>query len=69
MMSGTRRISFMCKPCAEEHGRFLREKLPGFGDPSITDEQIGRIHASDTSAVFREAEEHMKKWVAERKPK
>jgi hypothetical protein len=59
-------ISFMCDPCAEEYYRFLGQRWPGFGDATITGEQIAAIHATDKMAVFREAEEHMKKWVAEK---
>jgi hypothetical protein len=65
-LSGTRGMSFMCGPCAEEYYRFLGQKWPGFGDVTITDEQIAAIHATDKPTVFRAAEEHMKKWVAER---
>jgi hypothetical protein len=57
----------MCKPCAEEYYRFLRQAWPGFGDPSISDKQIANINASDRLAVFTEAEGHMKKWVADKK--
>jgi len=67
--SGGRSMSFMCKPCAEEYYRFLREKWPSLGDVAITDEQIAAIHRTDAAAVFREAEEHMRTWVAERKSK
>jgi protein-arginine kinase activator protein McsA len=66
LMSGTHRISFMCKPCAEEHIRYLREKWPGFGDVAMTREQMAQVHASDIPVVFREVDEHMKKWVADR---
>ena len=66
-LRGIRTMSFMCKSCAEEYHRFLRQKWPGFGDVTITDEQIAAIHATDKPAVFRDAEEHMKKWVAKRR--
>lgn len=66
-LSGVRKVSFMCKPCAEEYSRFVCEKLPGFGDAGITDEQVANIHKADKAAVFRKVEEHMKKWVAERR--
>jgi hypothetical protein len=65
-LSGTHRISFMCKPCAEEYFRHLRQKWPGFGDVAMTREQRAQIHPSDVPVVFREADEHMKKWVADR---
>src|ERR1051326_760958 len=68
-LSGTRRISILCKSCSDEYFRFLRGKWPGFGDPDITDEQIAKVRGADIAAVFRGAEEHMKKWVAERNSK
>jgi len=68
-LSGTRSISMMCKSCSDEYSRFLSEKWPGFGDPDITDEQIANVRGADIAAVFRGAEEHMKKWVAERNSK
>lgn len=64
-LDGVRKLSFMCKPCAEEYFRFLRDKWPGFGDVEITGEQIANIHGTDKAAVFRQAEEHMKNWVAD----
>jgi len=66
LMGGTHRVSFMCEPCAKEHIRYLREKWPGFGDVGMTREQMSQVHASDIPAVFRDVEEHMKKWVADR---
>ncbi len=65
-LSGTRSVSMMCKSCSDEYSRFLRQKWPGFGDQDITDEQIANIRGADIAAVFRQAEEHMKQWVAER---
>jgi hypothetical protein len=56
----------MCKPCSDEYHRFLTHRWPGLGDLAITDEQIANIRRSDTAAVLREAEEHMKKWAADR---
>ena len=63
-LRGVRKVSFMCRPCMEEYVGFLSAKWPGFGDVEITDEQISNIRRSDKAAVFRDAEEHMKKWVA-----
>jgi protein-arginine kinase activator protein McsA len=65
-LSGVRTISMMCKSCADEYFRFVRQKWPGFGGLDITDEQIANIRGADTVAVFRQAEEYMRKWVAER---
>jgi protein-arginine kinase activator protein McsA len=65
-MSGVQKISFMCRPCAEEYHRFLALKLPGFGKETITDEQIATIRTHDFSAILAELEKHMKKWVSER---
>jgi len=62
----TMKLSFMCKPCAEEYFRFLRLKMPGFGSDTLTKEQAAKLAKHDKSAVFTEAEEHMKKWVAKR---
>jgi hypothetical protein len=56
----------MCKPCAEEYFSFLRQRMPGFGSETVTKEQIDKIVKCDRAAIFAEAEEHMKKWVAER---
>jgi protein-arginine kinase activator protein McsA len=64
---GARKMSFMCKACAEEYYGFLRQTWPGFGEASISDEQIAEIHASDKLAIFMDAEEHMKKWAANKK--
>jgi hypothetical protein len=57
----------MCKPCTEEYYRFLRQKWPGFGETTITSEQIAKIHTSDISSILIETEDHMKKWVTEKK--
>ena len=64
-LSGISKMRWMCGPCAEEYHRFLRHRWPGFGEITITDEQIAKIHTADISVVLGEAEEHMKKWVAE----
>jgi hypothetical protein len=56
----------MCKPCAEEYSRFLRQRLPRFGDPDITTEQIAEMRKHNIAGVLTEAQEHMKKWVKER---
>ena len=69
LLSGIQRVTMMCKPCSEEYYRFLGEKWPGLGNLAITEEQIANIRNSDTAEVFREAEEHMKKWVADRNSK
>jgi hypothetical protein len=65
-LGGTQKLRCMCRPCAEEYARFLRQKWPGFGDVAMTSEQRAKIHPSDIPIVFREADEHMKKWVADR---
>lgn len=67
MLSGVRKVSFTCKSCADEYSRFLRQKWPGFGEPTITTEQIAKIRTSDSSPILIEADEHMEKWVADKK--
>jgi protein-arginine kinase activator protein McsA len=71
LLGNVRKMSVMCKPCAEEHTRFLRLKLPGFGDCNLTKEQralmMANIKACGFPAILAELEEHMKKWVAKRK--
>jgi hypothetical protein len=57
----------MCKPCAEEYFRFLQQELPGFGEPEITAQQIAEFRRHNMAAVLTEADEHMKKWVAEQR--
>ena len=61
-VSGVQKTSFMCKPCAEEYHRFLARKLPGFGQDTISEEQIATISKQDFPAILAELEEHMKKW-------
>jgi hypothetical protein len=68
-MSGIHKVSMMCKACSEEYYRFLGQKWPGLGDPAITEGAVANIRKSDTAEVIREAEEHMKKWVADRNSK
>jgi protein-arginine kinase activator protein McsA len=65
LLSGTCRISLMCKSCSEEYHRFLTQKWPGLGDVAITDEQIANILRCDIATVVREAEDYMKKWAAD----
>jgi protein-arginine kinase activator protein McsA len=65
-LSSISNLSFMCKPCAEEYFGFLRLKMPGFGSDTLTTEQAAKLAKYDRAAIFTEAEEHMKKWVAER---
>jgi hypothetical protein len=71
LLGGVRKMSVMCKPCAEEYFGFLRRKLPGFGDPDITKEHMAALAANfkacDFPAILAELEEHMKQWVAKRK--
>lgn len=57
---------FMCKLCADEYFRYLRQKVPGFGDPDPTTEQIAEIASHDMSSVLMETDNHMKKWVTKR---
>jgi hypothetical protein len=40
--------------------------MPGFGSDTLTKEQAATLAEDDRAAIFTEAEEHMKKWVAER---
>lgn len=63
-LSNIRNLSFMCKRCAEEYFRFLRLKIPGFTSDTLTKEQAAKLATYDTAAIFTEAEEHMKKWLA-----
>jgi protein-arginine kinase activator protein McsA len=65
-IGGIHKLRCMCRPCAEEYGRFLQLKMPGFGTVTMTKEQIAKIKTYDIPAIFTEAEEHMKKWVADR---
>lgn len=65
-LSGSSKIAVMCERCADEYFGFLNQTWPGFGEVTIMDKQIANINKSDTAAVFREAEEHMSKWVAKR---
>ena len=60
------KLSFMCKPCAEEYFRFIHQELPHFGDPDITTEQIAELHTRNIAAVLAEADEHVKRSVARR---
>jgi protein-arginine kinase activator protein McsA len=64
---GIRKSSFMCKLCAEEYYNFLRQAWPGFGGTTITTKQIAKNRTSDISSILIEAENHMKKWVTEKK--
>lgn len=70
-LSGVRKMSFMCKTCAEEYNRVLEQQLPGFVDcataATVTDDLIAKLRAADMSAVFTAIEDHMRNWVAERK--
>jgi hypothetical protein len=70
LLGGVRKISFMCKPCSNEYYGFLRLKLPGFGNPDLTEEQmatlVAKLKSCDFPAILVELEAHMKKWVTER---
>ena len=68
-MCGIYKVSFMCKACAKEFSRFLSQKLPGWGEETITPEQAVKIHPFDIPAIFIEADEHMKKLAAEKNSK
>ncbi|MGA2868334.1 MAG: hypothetical protein ABSF34_04135 [Verrucomicrobiota bacterium] len=67
-IGGIHKLRCMCRPCAEEYHRFLQLKLPGFGTGVMTKEQMAQIKTYDIPAIFTEAEEHMKKWAADREP-
>jgi protein-arginine kinase activator protein McsA len=66
-LSGTSKMSVMCKPCADEFYRFLDHKWPSFNEcartATVTPELIATIKRCDTTAVIRESEEHMRKWI------
>ena len=70
LLGGVRKMSFMCKSCSDEYHGFLRLKLPGFGDPHLTKEQMAilmdKLKSCDFPAILVELEAHMKKWVKER---
>ena len=57
-LSGTMKLSFKCKPCAEEYFRFLRQKLPGFGEPDITTGQIAEMRTRNIAGVLTERRAH-----------
>lgn len=63
---GIRKVSFMCKACATELSRFLSQKVPGWREETITPEQAAKIHTLDVPAILFEADEHMKKWIADK---
>ena len=65
-VNGAVKLTFMCKPCAEEYFRFIRHQLPSFGDPEITTEQIAELRTHNIAGVLSEADEYMKRWVAGR---
>ncbi len=60
----------MCERCADEFYRFLDQKWPGFVEcartATVTPELIAGIQGTDRAAVIREAEEHMRKSIANR---
>jgi hypothetical protein len=64
--SDSSHVRVMCEACAGEYFRYIKEKLPGFGNPDITDEQIIKLCESEVGEVVRDAEKHMKNWVARR---
>ncbi len=53
---------WLCRPCGQEYIRFVSTKLPGIGTPEFNYKQAGNI-----LPILIELDEHMKKWVAERK--
>jgi len=65
-IGGIHKLRCMCRPCAEEYHRFLQLKMPGFGTLSMKKEQLAKMKTYDIPAIFTAAEEHIKKWVAER---
>ena len=71
LVGGVRKMSIMCAPCAKEYNGYLRLKLPGFGDPDLTKEQmavfVASLKSGDFPAILTELENHMKQWVATRK--
>ena len=68
---GVRKMSFMCRPCAQEYFGILKRQFPGFGDPDLTTEKAAilrsKLKSCDFRVVLSELEEHMKQWVAKRK--
>jgi hypothetical protein len=68
-LTSTMMMSFMCKPCADEYFSFLRQKMPGFGSDTLTKEQAAKLAKYNHAAIFTEAEEHMRKWVADKDSK
>ena len=65
-IGGIHKLRCMCRPCADEYHRFLEVKMPGFGSDTLTKEQAAKLAKHDFAAILTEAEEHMKKWLAER---
>lgn len=72
LLGGVRKMSVMCKFCAEEYYGFLSLKLPGFGDCDLTEEKAAVLVAKIKScggfpSILAELEEHMEQWKAKRK--
>jgi len=61
LITGVQKMKFMCMPCSMEHNRFLQQQLQPDASRLSQQEQLALLRKLD-----RDADEHMKKWVADR---
>lgn len=61
LATGVQKLKFMCRPCSMEHNRYSQQQLQPDVSGLSQEEQLALLRKLD-----READEHMKRWVAER---
>ena len=61
-ITGSQKLKFMCMPCSMEHNRFVQEQLERCPSELGQREQLAFLRKLD-----KEADEHMRRWVAERR--
>jgi len=61
MVTGVRKLRFMCMPCSVEHNRYLQQRLPQDASGLSQPEQATLLRRLND-----EADAHMKQWVSER---
>lgn len=62
LVTGIQKLKFMCTPCSIEHNRFVQEQLQEDGSGLSQQEQLALLRKSD-----RDADEHLRLWISERR--
>jgi hypothetical protein len=61
MITGAKKLKFMCMPCSTEHNRYVQQHLEQGASGLGQQEQLAVLRK-----LAKDADEHMKRWVSSR---